>query len=117
MAEDAKKIRVYECEHYEYEYDGWGKYAWCRSGDCLSRECIVDYKFCQDMCPFYARNTAGRYVEIEDDGRRGEIRAGCLDKLRSAAEEARRDAEEEMKSANAKMAYAKRLRAALEETS
>lgn len=116
MAEDVKKIRVYECEHYEYEYDDLGKYAWCHSRNCLSRECIVDYKFCQDMCPFYARNAAGRYVEIEDDERLKEIRAGCLYKLRNMAEEALEDAVKEMKNANAKMAYAKHLRAVEETT-
>ena len=113
MGKPGKKTRVYECEHYRYEYDGFDKYAWCRSRECLSRECVVDYVFCQDLCPFYRKNDKGRYVEIEDDKRCREIRAGCRDKLQEAAAEALKEGEKALESAAAKMEYARRLQAAV----
>jgi hypothetical protein len=108
MAKSNKK-RIYECEHYQYEYDDWGKYAWCHSGDCLSRECIVDYTFCQDLCPFYEKNREGRYIYIDFDDRRKEIRERCKAELREKAEEALEEASKAIESANKKMLYAKKL--------
>ena len=23
------KVAIYECKHFEYEYDDFGKYCWC----------------------------------------------------------------------------------------
>ena len=109
MAKSNKK-RIYECEHYQYEYDDWGKYAWCHSNECLSNECIVDYKFCQDLCPFYKKNAEGRYIDIElDDGRYKEIRKNCKAELKKKAEEALEEASKAIESANKKMLYAKKF--------
>lgn len=108
MAKSNKK-HIYECEHYEYEYDDLGKYAWCHSKDCLSRECIVDYKFCQDLCPFYKKNTEGRFIDIELDNRYKEIRERCKAELREKAEETLEEASKETESALKKMLYAKKL--------
>lgn len=107
----AEKTRIYECEHYQYEYDDWGKYAWCRSKECLSKECIVDYKFCQDLCPFYKKNAEGRCIDIELDDRYREIREDCRAELKKKAEEALEEASKAIESANKKMLYAKKLSA------
>lgn len=108
MAKSNKK-RIYECEHYEYEYDDWGKYAWCHSKDCLSRECIVDYKFCQDLCPFYEKNQEGRCIDIDFDDRCKEIHERCKAELREKAKETLEEASKETESALKKMLYAKKL--------
>ena len=108
MAKSNKK-RIYECEHYEYEYDDLGKYAWCHSKDCLSRECIVEYKFCQDLCPFYKKNTEGRCIDIELNDRDKEIREECRAKLKKKAEEALKETNKAMEYADKKMLYAKKL--------
>ena len=107
----AEKRRIYECEHYEYEYDDLGKYAWCHSKDCLSRECIVEYKFCQDLCPFYKKNTEGRYVDINFDDHCKAIYDNCRRDLKEKAEEALEEANKAIESASKKMLYAKKLSA------
>ena len=106
----AEKKRIYECEHYKYEYDGFDKYAWCRNRECLSKECIVDYTFCQDLCPFYKKNSEGRCIDIElSDHRYNEIRKECSNKLKKKAEEAAKDAAQAMIIAQQKVEYAKRF--------
>ena len=52
----AKKTRVYECAHYEYDYDDLGKYCWCHNSDIPDRECNVGRGFyCQQFCPGYKK--------------------------------------------------------------
>jgi hypothetical protein len=116
MQAKAEKMRIYECEHYEYEYDDWGKYAWCRSRDCLSRECFIESKCCQDLCPFYKKNAEGRYIDIELDDRYREIREECRAELKKQAEEALKEAVEASDCAKKKMEYARRLAAPRKET-
>lgn len=106
-----EKMRIYECEHYKYEYDGFDKYAWCHSKDCLSRECIIEYKFCQDLCPFYKKNAEGRYIDIDFDDRCKEICERCKAELREKAKETLEEASKETESALKKMLYAKKLSA------
>ena len=47
------KVKVYECFHYEYEYDDLGKYAWCRSNDMKCSECKFEHTYAQQACPCY----------------------------------------------------------------
>ena len=108
MAKSNKK-RMYECEHYEYEYDGFDKYAWCHNRECLSRECIVDYIFCQDLCPFYKKNSKGRCIDIELDDRYKEIREKCQVELKQKAEEAFEEAMKLADCAKKKLEYAKKF--------
>lgn len=104
-----KTKHIYECEHYEYEYDGFDKYAWCHSKECLSRECIVDYIFCQDLCPFYKKNSEGRCIDIDFDDHCEEIRKECSIDLKKKAEEAAEEAAQAMRIAQQKMEYARRF--------
>ena len=108
MAKSNEK-HIYECEYYEYEYDDWGKYAWCHSKDCLSMKCIVEYKFCQDLCPFYKKNSEGRCIDIDFDDTYEAIRKRCKAELREKGEEALEEASKAIESANKKMLYAKKL--------
>ena len=52
-----KKTKVYECYHYEYEYDDLGKYCWCHNGKMPRNECNVVRKgfYCQQFCPGYKK--------------------------------------------------------------
>lgn len=51
-----KKTRVYECFHYEAEYDDLGKYYWCHNRDIPGHECNVGRGFyCQKFCPGYKK--------------------------------------------------------------
>ena len=110
MTMNSKKTkRIYECEHYKYEYDDFGKYAWCLSRECLSRECFIEYKFCHDLCPFYKKNAEGRYIDIELDDHYKKIREMCCEELKKKAEEAVEEAAQAMRIAQQKMEYAKRF--------
>ena len=59
-----KKVQVYECEHYEYDYDDLGKYHWCHNQHIPSRECTVGTGiYCQKFCPGYKKgNLRGSWV-------------------------------------------------------
>lgn len=104
-----KTKHIYECEHYKYEYDGFDKYAWCHNNECLSRECIVDYIFCQDLCPFYKKNSEGRCIDVDSDDHCEEIRKECIIDLKKKAKEAAKEAAQAMRIAQQKMEYAKRF--------
>ena len=47
------KVKVYECLHYEYEYDDLGKYSWCHSRDMNCSECKFECIYAQQACPCY----------------------------------------------------------------
>jgi len=111
-----EKRRIYECEHYEYEYDDLGKYAWCHNSDCLNRQCIVGYIFCHELCPFYKKNTAGRYIDINFDDCCKVIYDNCKRDLKEKAKEALEEAVKEADYAKKKMEYAKHFAALQEET-
>ena len=46
---------VYECAHFEYEYDDLGKYRWCRNRESGRGECNCNYIYAQQFCPFYKK--------------------------------------------------------------
>lgn len=51
-----KKTRVYECAHYEFDYDDLGKWHWCHNRDIPCQECNVGRGFyCQKFCPGYKK--------------------------------------------------------------
>ena len=51
-----KKTRVYECAHYEFDYDDLGKWHWCHNRDIPCQECNVGRSFyCQKFCPGYKK--------------------------------------------------------------
>ena len=59
-----KKTKVYECYHYEFDYDDLGKYCWCHNRDIPCQECNVGKGFyCQQFCPGYKKgNLKGSWV-------------------------------------------------------
>ena len=60
---DENKTKVYECAHYEYEYDGFGKYAWCHCQESGHRECPAEYIYSMQFCPCYKQgNLRGEWV-------------------------------------------------------
>lgn len=63
-----KKTKVYECYHYEYEYDDLGKYCWCHNGKMPRNECNVVRKgfYCQQFCPGYKKGKLRGSWVIED---------------------------------------------------
>lgn len=51
-----KKTRVYECFHYDAEYDDLGKYYWCHNKNIPERECNACRGFyCQKFCTGYKK--------------------------------------------------------------
>jgi nicotinamide mononucleotide adenylyltransferase len=52
-----KKIKVYECYHYEYDYDDLGKQYWCHNQNTPGHECNVVGRgiYCQQFCPGYKK--------------------------------------------------------------
>lgn len=58
-----KKESVYECAHFEYEYDDLGKYRWCRNRESGRAECNCDYIYAQQFCRFYEKGELrGKWV-------------------------------------------------------
>lgn len=64
---EPKKTKVYECAHYDYEYDDLGKYCWCRNRKMNKRECDVRYKYCQRFCPGYKKGQFIGSWELSSD--------------------------------------------------
>ncbi len=62
-----KKTKVYECAHYEFDYDDLGKYYWCHNGDIPCQECNAGRGiYCQKFCPGYKKgNLRGSWVISE----------------------------------------------------
>lgn len=58
MTKTTKKTKVYECAHYEYEYDDLGKYCWCRNRAMQKSECDAEFIYCQRFCPGFKK---GKY--------------------------------------------------------
>ena len=63
---DKAKTAVYECVHYEYEYDDLGKYAWCHNRGIPCRECPADTVYAMQFCPGYAQGRRRGRWEITD---------------------------------------------------
>lgn len=60
---DNNKTKVYECAHYEYEYDGFDKYAWCHCRESGHRECPAEHIYSMQFCPCYEKgNLRGEWV-------------------------------------------------------
>jgi len=59
-----KKTKVYECIHYEAEYDDLGKYYWCHNSSIPCSECNVGRGYyCQQFCPGFKKgNYQGEWV-------------------------------------------------------
>ena len=62
-----KKVRVYDCDHYEFDYDDLGKFYWCHCKDNPKRECDVDWIFCMKYCPYFKKKPGSfRLVELTE---------------------------------------------------
>ena len=61
-----KKTKVYECTHFEYEYDDLGKYCWCHSKKMHCRECPFESTYAQIVCPGYEKGEYRGEWEIRD---------------------------------------------------
>ena len=61
-----KKTKVYECTHFEYEYDDLGKYCWCHSKKMTRRECPFESAYAQIVCPGYEKGKCRGEWEIGD---------------------------------------------------
>ena len=77
MEQKDNKTKVYECAHYEYEYDGFDKYAWCKYRESGHRECPAEQIYSMQFCPCYKQgNLRGEWVvsaneiEIAEDFRK-----------------------------------------------
>ena len=60
-----KGTNVYECYHYEFEYDDFGKYFICHNINIPGHECKVrrNSPYCQQFCPGYKKgNLRGKWV-------------------------------------------------------
>lgn len=57
-----KKHTFYKCKHFEYEYDGFGKYCWCHNPKTQNRECDVKYTFCMKFCPYYKKDNNEKFT-------------------------------------------------------
>ncbi len=60
-----RKTKVYECYHYEFEYDDFGKYFICHNIDIPGHKCKVSGNsiYCQQFCPGYKKgNLRGEWV-------------------------------------------------------
>lgn len=68
MKHKDNKTKVYECAHYEYEYDGFDKYAWCHCKESGHRECPCDIIYAMQFCPCYKQgNLHGEWVVSADE--------------------------------------------------
>lgn len=60
-----RKTKVYECYHYEFDYDAVCKYFICHNIDIPGYECKVwsNSIYCQQFCPGYKKgNLRGEWV-------------------------------------------------------
>lgn len=68
MKQEDNKTKVYECAHYEYEYDGFDKYAWCKCRESGHRECPAEHIYSMQFCPCYKQgNLRGEWVVSADE--------------------------------------------------
>ena len=49
------KVDIYECKHFEYEYDDFGKYCWCHCPESGHRECPSEQIYAMQFCPRFIR--------------------------------------------------------------
>lgn len=63
-----KAVNVYECAHFEFEYDDLGKYSWCHCKNMPTRECDCHYIYAQQFCPCFEKGSLrGKWVPSEDE--------------------------------------------------
>ena len=55
MKKSEKKTNVYECAHFEYEYDDFGKYCWCHCPESGYRECPSENIYAMQFCPCFKK--------------------------------------------------------------
>lgn len=64
----SKKVDVYECAFFEYEYDDLGKYSWCHCKKMPSRECDCHFIYAQQFCPCFDKGKMrGSWIPTEDE--------------------------------------------------
>ena len=49
------KVDIYECKHFEYEYDDFGKYCWCHCPESGYWECPAEQIYAMQFCPCFMR--------------------------------------------------------------
>lgn len=80
-----KKTKVYECLHYEAEYDDLGKYYWCHNSSIPCNECNAGRGYyCQQFCPGYKKGQLQGEWEItnKDKALAQEYQARVLEEAR-----------------------------------
>jgi len=60
------KKKVFDCAHFEFEYDDLDKYRWCHNPDSGCRECMCDDIFQMNVCPFFKRGNRASFLEMTD---------------------------------------------------
>lgn len=53
------KTKVYECAHFEYEYDDLGRYCWCHNKNMPSSQCEIPCRsiYGQQFCRGYKKGS------------------------------------------------------------
>ena len=93
-----KKVQVYECDHYEYEYDDLGKYSWCHSRDIDCRECKFEHIYAQQVCPCYKKGKLrGEWIPGSNELKEAEDFLHDLAKKQKEVEIAERELYEKLK--------------------
>lgn len=64
----------YGCSHFEYEYDDFGKYCWCRNPKNPSNRCDVEHEFCMKFCPWYKKDEGSKFTVVLTDCNRALMR-------------------------------------------
>ncbi len=84
MKQKDNKTKVYECAHYEYEYDGFDKYAWCHCRESGYRECPAEQIYAMQFCPCYKQgNLRGEWeITNQDKAMAQEFQARVLEEAR-----------------------------------
>lgn len=58
------KIKVWNCKHFELEYDDLSKDCWCSNPNCPTRECWCDLTIEQEVCPCFEKSSS-KPTELE----------------------------------------------------
>lgn len=66
MADMGNKVAIYECKHFEYEYDDFGKYCWCHCPESGHRECPSKYIYAMQFCPCFKKGKLRGTREITE---------------------------------------------------
>ena len=58
-----KKKKFWRCGHFEYDYDGFGKYTYCHCQNAPYNCCPADNIFQMSVCPFFKRGKESFFFE------------------------------------------------------